>query len=63
MNSASLVVIYVAMVAFDLSILSGTAYLVAEYQWSPAWFVLTVFLCLGSNPKPMIKAWKGQSDD
>ena len=33
-----------AMLLYNLCIMGGTAYLVADYDWSPAWFLLALLL-------------------
>ena len=38
----------VTVVLYNIVLLAGTAYLVAEYNWSAAWFILVIFL-LGSH--------------
>lgn len=50
------VTMYLLMLVFDLCLLAGTAFLVAERGWSGWWFILTVIMCAGSNPKYLIKA-------
>lgn len=54
--------IYVGMLVFDAFIIAGTAYLVSQENWSAWWFVLTVILCAGSNPKNIIRAGQGLPD-
>lgn len=38
----------VTVVLYNLALLAGTAYLVVEYNWNAAWFILVSFL-LGSH--------------
>ena len=38
----------VTVVVYNLALLAGTAYLVVEYNWSAAWFILVIFL-LGTH--------------
>jgi hypothetical protein len=45
-----LLIAYLAMLAFDLVVMGGTAYLVAEYEWSAWWFLFALLVCCGSNP-------------
>lgn len=55
MSSAAVVIIYVCMLAFDLAILAGTAYLIGWCDWSAWWMWLAVIVCAGSNPKTLLK--------
>ena len=59
MSTAALIVAYGLMLAFDLSVLAGTAYLIAERNWSAWWMVLAILLCAGSNPRTLIATWNG----
>lgn len=59
MNTVSLVVIYVAMLAFDLAVLAGTAWLVSERGWSAWWFALAVLMCIGSYPGKIMEIAQG----
>lgn len=59
MSAAAIIIIYACMLAFDLAVLAGTAYLITEKNWSAWWMLLAVFMCLGSNPKTMVIAWNG----
>lgn len=59
MNQIVLIIVYTLMLAFDLSILAGTAYLVAREGWSSWWFLVTIFICTGSNPRRLILAAQG----
>lgn len=62
MKYGPLILIYVAMLVFDAFIVAGTAFLVAEYDWSSWWFLIALFLCAGSNPKNMIRVWRGEPE-
>lgn len=59
MSAAALIIIYACMLAFDLSVLAGTVYLIADRGWSAWWMLFAVFVCAGSNPRRMIATWKG----
>jgi hypothetical protein len=37
------------VIVYNLTILGGTVYLVAEKDWSPWWFVLSVLLMLSKT--------------
>ena len=37
------------VIVYNLTILGGTVYLVAERDWSPWWFVLSVLLMLSKT--------------
>jgi len=36
--------IYMLMLIFDFSLIAGTVYLIQKYNWSPWWFLLTLFI-------------------
>ena len=59
MNPIVLIIIYGLMLAFDLSVLVGTAYLVEDKGWSSWWFLVAFFICAGSNPRRLILAAQG----
>lgn len=59
MNPIAIIIIYALMLAFDLSALAGTAYLVAREGWSAWWFLVTIFICAGSSPRRLILAAQG----
>lgn len=40
---------------YNLALVAGTAYLVAVYDWSPWWFVLTIMF--------MANIFKGEKDE
>jgi hypothetical protein len=48
MNNA---IIFIFAALYNLTILGGTAYLVAEHNWSPWWFLMTVMLLASSSDK------------
>jgi hypothetical protein len=43
--------ITIAVLIYNLIIVSGTAYLVAIHGWSAWWFVLTILLLMGVKDK------------
>jgi hypothetical protein len=57
-----LIAIYFLMVVFDLSVLAGTVWLIAERDWSTWWMLFATFMCAGSNPKNMIRVWRGEPE-
>lgn len=59
MKAVSILAVYVAMLAFDLAIFAGTAYLVLERGWSAWWFAFAVIVAGGSYPKRAIEAISG----
>jgi hypothetical protein len=59
MSTGAFILVYGLMLAFDLAVLAGAAFLIAERGWSGWWMALAVLMCLGSNPKYLIGAWKG----
>ena len=59
MSAAAFIIIYACMLVFDLSVLAGTVYLIADRGWSAWWMLFAVFVCEGSNPRRMIATWKG----
>jgi len=58
MKDSYRMLMYFGMLVFDLSILAGTAWLVAERGWSGWWFALTFFICCGSSPKNFFSTQK-----
>jgi hypothetical protein len=50
-RTITLLIAYIAMLAFDLAVMAGTAYLVANRDWSVWWFLFALLVCAGSNPK------------
>jgi hypothetical protein len=40
-----------AVVLYNLALVAGTAYLVAIFDWSPWWFVLTFLLLMNYGKK------------
>ena len=52
------IAIYACMLAFDLGVLAGTAYLISERGWSGWWMLFAILVCAGSNPRPMINDMK-----
>jgi hypothetical protein len=59
MSTSAFILVYGLMLAFDLAVLAGTAFLIAERGWSAWWMALAVLMCAGSTPKYLIGAWKG----
>jgi len=59
MNPIAIIILYALMLAFDLSVLAGAAYLVAREGWSAWWFLPAVIICTGSNPRRLILAAQG----
>lgn len=47
---------YMAMLAFDLSVISGTAYVVFWLGHSGWWWLLAGALLLGSDPRNQVRA-------
>ncbi len=41
MKAAAITLIYLISILFDVTIIAGTAYLVAVHNWSAAWFLAT----------------------
>ena len=48
--TTTMLIAYIAMLAFDLAVMAGTAYLVAERDWSAWWFLFAMFVCCGASP-------------
>lgn len=59
MNTGALILIYGMMLAFDLAVLAGTAFLIAERGWSAWWMALAFLMCLGSYPGRLMKIAAG----
>ena len=59
MNIGALILIYGMMLAFDLAVLAGTAFLIAERGWSAWWMALAFVMCLGSYPGRLMKIATG----
>jgi hypothetical protein len=59
MNTGALILIYGMMLAFDLAVLAGTAFLIAERGWSAWWMALAFVMCLGSYPGRLMKIAAG----
>ncbi len=55
MNTGALILIYGLMLAFDLAVLAGTAFLIAERGWSAWWMALAFLMCLGSYPGKLMQ--------
>lgn len=47
---------YIAMLAFDLAVLGGTAYLVDQREWSAWWFVLSIAVLMSTTPTVTLNA-------
>jgi hypothetical protein len=58
MKDSYRMLMYFGMLVFDLSLLAGTAWLVAERDWSAWWFALTFFICCGSSPRNFFSTQK-----
>jgi hypothetical protein len=43
--------VYIAMLAFDFSILGGAAYLIEAYKWNVMTMVLAIILIFCNNPR------------
>jgi hypothetical protein len=41
----------IGVIIYNFLIVAGTAYLVAIYEWSPWWFLLTFMLMMGFKDK------------
>jgi hypothetical protein len=52
-------IMYIFMLAFDLAVLSGTAWLIVEHQWSKWWLAFSLLLCIGVSPSSYINPRKG----
>lgn len=48
--------IYIGMLAFDLAVVGGAAYLIEAHGWSLWTMVLALILATGSNPKQVLAA-------
>ena len=57
-----LIAIYAVMALFDISVLAGAAWLIAERNWSAWWMLFAAFMCAGSNPKNLIRVWRGEPE-
>jgi uncharacterized membrane protein len=51
MKDSYRMLMYFGMLVFDITVLAGTTWLVAERGWSGWWFALTVFICSCSSPR------------
>jgi hypothetical protein len=58
MKDSYRMLMYFGMLVFDLSLLAGTAWLVAERDWSGWWFALTFFICCNPSPKNFFSTQK-----
>lgn len=61
MNLFAAALIYLGMVAFDLAVLAGSAWLIGWHGWSAWWMLLSVLLCAGSNPKYFVATATGNA--
>lgn len=61
MSTTAFILIYGLMLAFDLAVLAGTAFLIAERGWSAWWMALAVLMCFGSNPGKLMQIARGQA--
>jgi hypothetical protein len=57
MSETTIVILYATMMAFDLSVLAGTAYLIAAHDWSVLTLFVAFFICGGSSPRWIIEMW------
>ena len=55
----AVVIMYFGMLLFDLAVLAGTAWLVAQRGWSPWWFAFAFVVCVGSSPGRYIELTAG----
>ena len=60
MSASAFILVYGLMLAFDLAILAGTAFLITERDWSSWWMALAYVMCVGSYPGKLIKINKGE---
>lgn len=61
MSTVAFILIYGLMLAFDLAVLAGTAFLIAERGWSAWWMALAFVICLGSYPGRLMQISKGSN--
>lgn len=59
MSASAFILIYGLMLAFDLAVLAGTAFLIAERGWSAWWMALAFVMCLGSYPGKLMQIAEG----
>lgn len=59
MIAAATIILYLLMVAFDLSVLAGTVWLIIAHDWSVWWFILTIIIMSCSSPRKLILAMHG----
>ena len=55
MSAGAFILIYGMMLAFDLAVLAGTAFLIAERNWSAWWMVFAFVMCIGSYPGKLMQ--------
>ena len=61
MSTGAFILIYGMMLAFDLAVLAGTAFLISERGWSAWWMAFAFLMCLGSYPGKLMQIAKGQA--
>ena len=61
MSTSAFILIYGMMLAFDLVVLAGTAFLISERGWSAWWMAFAFLMCIGSYPGKLIELARGQA--
>lgn len=61
MNTGAFILIYGMRLSFDLAVLAGTAFLIADRGWSAWWMVFAFVMCLGSYPGRLMQIARGQA--
>ena len=61
MSTTAFILIYGLMLAFDLAVLAGTAFLISERGWSAWWMVFAFLMCTGSYPGRLMQIARGQA--
>ena len=56
MRNSTVLWMYFGMLLFDLAVLAGTAFLIADRGWSAWWMLFAFLMCAGSNPRYLIRA-------
>lgn len=51
---------YVAMLLFDTAIFGGCVWLVGWHGWSAWWFLVAIFIAMGSAPVRVLRAIRGE---
>lgn len=55
MSTGAFILIYGMMLAFDLAVFAGTAFLISERGWSAWWMAFAFLVCLGSYPGKLMQ--------